>query len=60
METPKDAGTKLCSNGPGHMTKMAATPFKNFLPQNQKANDPGTLHVALGCGAYQVCSNDDP
>ena len=25
METPKNAGTKVCSNGPGHMTKMAAT-----------------------------------
>ena len=24
METPWDAGTKVCSNGPGHMTKMAA------------------------------------
>ena len=23
METPSDAGTKVCSNGPGHMTKMA-------------------------------------
>ena len=25
METPKDAGTKIYSNGPGHMTNMAAT-----------------------------------
>ena len=24
---PKDGGTKVCSNGPGHMTKMAATPI---------------------------------
>ena len=24
METPYDAGTKVCSNGSGHMTKMAA------------------------------------
>ena len=22
-----DGGTKVCSNGPGHMTKMAAMPF---------------------------------
>ena len=22
-----DAGTKVCSNGPGHMTKMAAMPI---------------------------------
>ena len=27
METPKDAGKKICSNGPGHMTKMAAMPI---------------------------------
>ena len=25
METPKDRGTKVCSNGLGHMTKGAAT-----------------------------------
>ena len=33
METPRDAGTKVCSNGPDHMTKMAATPIygKNSL-----------------------------
>ena len=24
MEIPLEAGTKVCSNGPGHMTKMAA------------------------------------
>ena len=27
MGTPYDAGTKVCSNGPGHMTKMAAMPY---------------------------------
>ena len=25
MDTPWKGGTKVCSNGPGHMTKMAAT-----------------------------------
>ena len=36
---------KVCSNGPGHMTKMAATsiygknPLKNLLLQNQKTDD---------------------
>ena len=54
METPKDGGTKVCSKGPGHMTKMAATPiygkkpFKNLLLQNQKVDDLGTLYVAFG------------
>ena len=27
IETPWDAGTKVCSNGPGHMIKMATTPI---------------------------------
>ena len=53
METPHDAGTKVCSNGPGHMTKMATMPIygKNPLKsslQNQKADDLGTWYVALG------------
>ena len=65
METPKDTGTKVCSNGPGHMTKMAATPiygksFKNLILQNQKADDDGTWYKALEMWAFQVCSNDDP
>ena len=32
METPKDRGMKDCSNGPGHMTKMAATPIYGKNP----------------------------
>ena len=28
MEPPWDGGTKVCSNGPGHMTKMAAMPIQ--------------------------------
>ena len=27
MEPPWDGGTKVCSNGPGHMTKMDAMPI---------------------------------
>ena len=39
-----DGGTKIRSNGPGHMTKMAAMPIygknlKNLLLWNQKADD---------------------
>ena len=26
VEAPWDGEKKVCSNGPGHMTKMAATP----------------------------------
>ena len=32
MKTPKDAGTKVSSNGPGHMTKMAAIPIYGKNP----------------------------
>ena len=32
METPKDGGTKVCSNGPGHMTKMATMPIYGKNP----------------------------
>ena len=34
METPWDAGTKVCSNGLGHMTKMAATLIYGKNPLN--------------------------
>ena len=49
MERPWDRRTKVCSNGPGHMTKMALCPhmvktLKNLL-WNQKAND---LEVTKG------------
>ena len=27
MEPPWDGGMKVCSNGPGHMTKMATMPI---------------------------------
>ena len=27
MEHPWDGGTKVCSNGPGHMLKLAAMPI---------------------------------
>ena len=38
MEPPLDGGMKVCSNGPGHMSKMAAMPtygknLKQFSPE---------------------------
>ena len=30
MESPWDGGMKVCSNGPGHMTKMATMPIYNL------------------------------
>ena len=32
IETPKDGGKKVCSNGLGHMTKMAAMPIYGKNP----------------------------
>ena len=53
MEPPWDVGMKMCSNLPGHMTKMASRPiygktFKNLLLWNQKADDLETLYTASG------------
>ena len=66
MKTPWDGGTKVCSNGHGHMTKMAATPIygenpsKIFFSRTRKPMTLGLGMYHLGCGANQVCSNDDP
>ena len=53
VEPPWDGGTKVCSNGPGHMTKMAAMSIygktlTNLLLRNQKTYDLVTWYVALG------------
>ena len=37
MEPPLVGGTKVCSNGPGHMTKMAAMPI---CGKNLKKSSP--------------------
>ena len=44
---------KVCSNGPGHVTMMAAMPIygkilKNFRLRNQKSYDLETWYVASG------------
>ena len=43
VEPPWDGGMKVCSNGPGHMTNMAAMPIKvktfkksSFLEPNSR------------------------
>ena len=64
MESPRDGGTKVCSNGPGHMTKMAAMPiygknFKNLL-RNKKTDDLEIWMQHRVLEYYQVCSNNDP
>ena len=58
-------GTKICSNGPGHMTRMAAmtiygnNPLKDCFSETEW---PVTLKLCVqhwGLESYQVCSNDD-
>ena len=47
---------KICINGHGHMTKMAAMAIKrlkNLLLHNQKAYDFETWYEASGNGALQ-------
>ena len=64
MELLWDGGMKVCSNGPGHMTKMAAMPIygkncKIFSGTKRPMTlDLGMHHRVLEY--YQVCSNDDP
>ena len=46
-----DVGTKVCSNGPGHMTKMVARPYmvESFLKSPEpKGRLPRDL-VCKGC-----------
>ena len=60
---PWDRGMKICSNGPGHMTKMATMPIygkKNFF---SGTNRPMTFKVGMQRRVlkyYQICSNYDP
>ena len=58
VEPPREGGTKVYINGPGHMTKMATMPiycktFKNLLLQNQMSYDLETWHVASVTQALQ-------
>ena len=52
VELPWDGGMKVCSNGPGHMAKMATITnmvktFNNLLLWNRKADDLETWYTAL-------------
>ena len=59
VEPPWEGGTKVCINGPGHMTKMAAMriymvkTFKSLLLQNGKSYDLETWYAASGTRALQ-------
>ena len=63
VEPQRDRRTKVCSNGPGHITKMATMPIygkKIFLSKTKR---PMSLNVCMQHQVlkyYPVCSNDDP
>ena len=40
MESPWDWGTKVCSNGPGHMTKMATMPICGKILKKSSSPEP--------------------
>ena len=65
MEPLCDGVMKVCSNVPGHLTKMAAMPIysknlkKDLLLRNQ---NPMTLKLGMQHWVlkyYQLCSNND-
>ena len=56
VEPPWDRGTKVCSNGPGHITKMAAMPIygKNLKKSSSlepKGWWPLNLVCRIGCSS---------
>ena len=66
MKTPYTKLAKIYTKYFGHMTKMAAMPINGKNPLKiffSRTRIPVTLGLGVyhwGCGAYQVCSNDDP
>ena len=65
MESPWDWGTKVWSNGPGDMTKMAAMSIydknlKTSSSPESKGRWPWTLVCSIGCSnTTKFFSNDD-
>ena len=66
VKTPYDKLPKIYTKYYGHMTKMAATAIygKNLLKIFfSRTRRPVTLRLGMKhweCGAYPVCSHDDP
>ena len=63
MELPWVGGTKVCSEGLGHMTKMAATPIYGKNPLKIFCGTKGPVNLGFGMqhqglGPNKVCSND--
>ena len=48
VEPPWEGGTKVYINGPGHMTKMAATPIYGKNPSKIFSRTGGPIFMKLG------------
>ena len=64
VKPPWDGGTKVYSNGPGHMTNMAAMPIygknlKNLFLWNKKVSDDEYWYAALGTRVLPSLFNGD-
>ena len=64
MEPPCVGETHVCSNGPGHMIKMATMPIygkklKNLVLRTLKADDLETWYAVSGAQVLQIYSIDD-
>ena len=60
MEPPRERGSKVCINGAGHMTKMAAMPIYG---KDLQSSSPEPLKLGMqhqGLKLYKVYINDDP
>ena len=56
---------KVCSNGPGYVTKITAMPIhgKKSLKIFSETSRPMTFKLSIqhmGLGPYKICSNDVP
>ena len=58
MEPPWDSGMKVCANGLGRMTKMAA--HAHIWQKPSSLDDLGGWYAASGTRVLPSCSNDDP
>ena len=58
MEPQWGGGTKLCSNGPGHMTKMAAMPIYGKNMKNSSSLEPKADDFESFCAA--LCTQYNP
>ena len=48
VEPPWEGGKKVCINGPGHMTKMAASPMYGKNPSKIFSGTGGPIFMKLG------------